>query len=167
MKVLENNYKKSTDVGDMVKIIKPIKPYPRKITCENCGSILEYMESDLRMGAWGCMYIDCPCCGEGNMLADNENNITLTAENIEFPTHFWHVSANKGAANCCNTEEIRKRLSRAIAYFRENKDDYHWYSESGNLCIHVHRWEGDEIYEIHLSNDYYSMEIPFEREDYR
>ena len=30
----------------------------------------------------------------------------------------------------------------------------------------VHRWSGDEQYEVVVSTDFYNMDIPFEEEDY-
>ena len=54
MKVLKDNYTKAT-----VEEVKKVEPYPRRLVCEECRSELEYVESDLRMGALGCMYLDC------------------------------------------------------------------------------------------------------------
>lgn len=155
MKILKNTKNKSEDINS----------YPRKLICENCKSELEYDESDLRMGEYGYMFIDCPVCGEGSMLENNEHSIILTVDNIEFPIHFHHTN-NENAVDACNTEEIRNGLKRAINYFRNNKDEYVWYSWFGNLFILVHKWSGDEEYEVVVSNDFYSMAIPFEDEDY-
>ena len=112
------------------------------------------------------MYVDCPICGEHNMLVDNEKSITLTVDNIEFPVHFHHVSVETGAKDVCNTEEIRERLRSAITYFRNNTDEYFWYAESGNLFIMVHRCSDDDEYFVLVSKDFYSMDIPFQEEDY-
>lgn len=163
MKVLKNNYKEFQDcVEKLQKTI--IKPYPRKLVCENCQSELEYEESDLRMGALGCMYLDCPCCGRDNMLEENENTITLTANNVEFPTHFFHTSKENGAVDVSD-DEIKKFIQQAIDYFRKHKDKYAWQTECGNLYMGVYRYDGDEDYEIIVSKDYYSTYIPFESED--
>ena len=161
MKVLKDNYNEIETINDTT-----IEPYPRSLICERCGSELEYEKSDLRIGFLGCAHIDCPCCGAENMIEDNENNIDLTFNNIKFPNHFWHTSKETGALDVCNTEEIRDRIERAIRYFRNNKNEYDWYSSCGNLYVNVHRYEGDEIYDITISNDFYTTEIPFEEEDY-
>ena len=161
IKVLKDNSKNIE-----VKEEKYIEPYPRKLICEGCQSELEYDETDLIMGEYGCMHVDCPICGEHNMLVDNEKSITLTVDNIEFPIHFHHVSEETGAKDVCNTEEIRERLRSAITYFRKNKDEYIWHSWCGNLYVMVHRWSGDEEYEVVVSKDFYNMEIPFEGDDY-
>ena len=164
MKILKNNYYQDEAIKEEVK---RIKPYPRVLICEQCRSELQYEESDLRMGALGCVYIDCPCCGRDNMLEENENSITLTMDNIEFPTHFFHTSVNDGAADCCNNEEIKKYIRKAIDYFRKNKDAYIWGGHiTGNLYMRVQRYVGDEDYEVTVSNDFYSVYIPFEPADF-
>ena len=147
--------------------IKRVESYPRKLICERCKSELEYDESDLRIGALGCVYVDCPCCGKANALDGNEHEVVLTKDNIEFPTHFHHTSVAGGAVDICNNTEIRSCIQSAIKYFRENKDEFVWYREGGNLFVVVFRYDGDECYEVKLSNDFYSTFIPFEYEDYK
>lgn len=163
IKIIKNNYKNS-DISE--KVTKRIEPYPRKLICENCESELEYEESDLVMGEYGCVFVDCPICGEHNMLDDNEHSITLTVGNIEFPVHFHHVSKETGAKDRVSIDEVRSEIKRAVDYFRKNKEEYNWHTWSGNLFIMVHRWSGDEQYEVIVSSDFYNMEIPFEEEDY-
>lgn len=51
MKVIEDNFNK-----------------PRKITCSDCKSILEYEESDVRRDIDGDTYIECPLCGRWTYL---------------------------------------------------------------------------------------------------
>lgn len=162
MKVLKNNYNK---VNAHEIYIQP-NPYPRKTECEWCGSELEYEESDLRIGWLGCVYLDCPLCGKETMLDDNENCITLTVDNLEFPTHFHHTCVENGAVDCCDNKHIKEYLHKAIKYFRENKDEFSWFTQSGNLRIEVKRWSGDEVYEIFVSNNFHTTEIPFEEVDY-
>lgn len=161
MKVLKNNFNNTTN-----KEIKQEESYPRKLICENCGSELEYEKSDLRMGVLGCMFVDCPLCGRNNMLEDNEESITLTMDNVEFPVHFFHTSKENGAVDICNNEEIKKRIQEAITCFRKDKEVYSWHSESGNLYIQVRKYDGDETYAVIVSNNFYSTEIPFEPQDY-
>lgn len=161
MKVLKDN-SKNIETKEENHIVS----YPRKLICEKCKSELEYDEFDLRMGEYGCMFVDCPICGQDNMLEDNEKSITLTADNIEFPIHFHHVSVGTGAKERCNTEEIRCELQKAIKYFRENKEETDWHTWCGNLFVFVHRWSGDEEYEVVVSKDFYNMDIGFDDEDY-
>ena len=157
MKVIKNNY-------IVEEKTKQTASYPRKLICENCGSELEYNESDLRIGVFGCAFIDCPLCKQDNMLEDN--GIDLTVNNIEFPVHFHHTSKENGAVDYCNNIEIKNHIKKAVDYFRKNKDAFVWTTESGNLIVTVFRYDGDENYYVTLSNNYYSTYIPFESEDY-
>lgn len=163
MKVLVDNYKKN-DYVEMNN--KYIEPYPRKMMCECCESELEYEKSDIKIGAFGCAYIICPLCGSKNFLDDGENELTLTRDNIEFPTHFWHTCKENGAVDRCNNIEVRNDIKRGIEYFRKNKAEYHWDTQCGNMYVSVRKLEGDECYEVIVSNNYYSTSIPFEAEDY-
>lgn len=160
MKVLKDNY--TTIVEEIVQ--KPEKPYPRKMVCENCGSELEYEKSDLRLGALGCAFVDCPLCSHDNLI--DEDGVTLTVDNVEFPVHFWHTCVEKGAKDACNNEEVKQCIRKAIDYFRKNKNEYHWFTCYGNLYIGVTRWDGDENYEVVVTNNYYNTYIPFEKLDY-
>ena len=162
MKVLKNNYEQNC----LKEEIKEVKPYPRKFICENCGSELEYEKQDLRVGEYGVVFIDCPLCGCENIGGDNEDDVTLTKDNIEFPTHFAHISKETGAVDCCNDYEIKKYIKQAIQYFRENKNEYNWYVCTGNININVYRYEGDESYWVVVTNNYYDTYIQFEPEDY-
>ena len=136
------------------------------MVCGGCGSELEYEESDVSVGALGCAIVNCPLCCEDNIIEDSEKAITLTADNVEFPTHFWHTSKENGAVDCCNNEEVKRCIRKAINYFRKNKNEFVWYSAYGNLYIFVLRYGGDEEYNVIVTNDYYDTHIPFETEDY-
>ena len=159
LKILKNNYSElATTICSCV--------YPRKLECVMCGSELEYEEDDMYMGVLGCMHVKCPLCGYENLLDDNENNIVLTKDNIQYPEHFFHTSEENGAVDCFNNEELKKYINRAIEYFRRNKNEFAWTGGSGNTTIHVYRYSGDEEYYVVASNDFYSTYIPFEEEDY-
>ena len=159
MRVLKNNFDEVNTITTKI-----IKPYPRKLICQCCGSELEYIEDDIYVGVLGAAHITCPLCDHENMLDDNENSITLTKDNIEFPTHFYPPSEK--AVDVCNNEEVKKFINKAINYFRVNKDAFAHYEESGNAHFAAYRFEGDEEYHIVIANSYYETFIPFELEDY-
>lgn len=156
MKVLKNNYE-----------AKKEESYPRFHVCGDCGSELEYEESDLRIGELGLVFLDCPLCDYENIIEGNENTITLTKDNVEFPTHFFHTSEEDGAVDVCTNEYVKESINKAIEYFRNNKNEFVWISETGNTSITVFRLDGDENYYVVVTNDYYSTNIPFEEEDYK
>lgn len=164
MKVLKDNF---TDFEKNIEIENNTKPYPRFHICEGCLSELEYEKSDLTMGYLGAMYLKCPLCGYNNMMEhSDEAGITLTKDNVQFPVHFWHTSKETGAVDCCNNEEVKECIRKAIDYFRANKNEYHWFTATGNLYVSVDRYDGDESYEIMVTNNYYETSIPFENVDY-
>lgn len=163
MKVLKNNYQQA----NVESKAQRIEPYPRKTTCNECGSELEYDKSDCKIGVLGGVVVNCPCCGHDTMIDGHEDELTLTMNNIEFPVHFFHISKENGAVNVCNNDEIRKRIRSAIEYFRKNKDEFVYQTQSGNLFLIVFRYDGDEDYAVTLTDNYYSTYIPFESEDYR
>lgn len=161
MNVLKNNYRQESDVP------KIKDNYPKKLVCEKCNSELEYDEFDIDVGCFGCGMVVCPCCGHENFLDDGIHDLALTADNVEFPKHFYYTSAETGAVDVCNTNEIRKYLREAISYFRKNKDAYDWGTHiTGNLYLHIRKWDGDEMYEVTVSNSFYTTELRFEAEDY-
>lgn len=155
MKVLKDNYNVANNMS-----------YPRVTICEKCNSELEYEESDLRIGWLGAVYLDCPLCGCDNMLDEHEGCITLTVDNLEFPTHFHHTCVENGAVDCLNNKEIKECIHKAIKYFREYKDEFVWYIGYGNLLVAVYRYDGDESYKVVVTNNYYETDIPFEEVDY-
>lgn len=156
MKVLKDNYKTASHTEEI----------RNKMVCEHCTSELEYDESDIEIGTYGCALITCPLCGYKNFLDDGEHDIDLTMHNVEFPTHFHHTSKETGAVDCVNNKEIKGYIRKAIEYFRNNKEDNYWFTECGNLYISVSRWEGDENYDVVVTGDYYETIIPFEDDDY-
>lgn len=161
MKVLKDNYTE-TLVEDNDAYI-----YPRLCICEKCSSELEYEKSDTHIGFLGSVYLTCPLCGYENMLyGDDEVGIKLTKDNVEFPMHFYHTSNETGAVDCCNNEEVKTAINKAIDYFRKNKDEYHWFTTYGNLYVDVCRYSGDQSYEVMVTNNFYETSIPFEDVDH-
>lgn len=159
MKIVKDNYK--TTYVDEIQVF-----YPKDLICEHCASELQYEEDDIEIGMYGCAFVRCPCCGREIYIDDEEHNLVLTMDNIEFPTHFYHISKETGSVDCFNHETIKELVCKGIEYFRRYKDENHWFAATGNLYVSVNRWEGDESYEVTVTNNYYSTDIPFEKEDY-
>ena len=161
MKVLKNNY-----IHEEEAKVAEVEVYPKQLICEECKSELEYEKSDIEIGMCGCAYLKCPLCGHDNFIDDSGLELVLTVDNVEFPKHFCHTSKENGAVDCCNNKNIKKEIRRAIEFFRNNKNDYDWYTETGNLRVDVSRYEGDQEYYVVVTNNYYSTHIPFETVDY-
>lgn len=158
MKVLKNNYHSE-------EITKEVKPDVLTIICDKCDSELEITENDTHIGWLGARFVTCPCCGEESIVEELDG-ITLNKDNLEFPIHFNRTT--KGLRNVVevNSNEIIEEIKRAITYFRENKDEWNWYTSHGDLFLSVYRHPGDEDYFVLVTKDFYETYIPFEREDY-
>lgn len=161
LKILKNNY------NEVANTSSRFEPYPRKLICHECESELEYDESDMDMGVYGCMHVRCPLCGYNNMLDINEKNITLTKDNIEFPTHFHYSSKDNGAVDTCNNKHVKEWIKKCIESLRYSDDDWVHYIGSGNTMVHIYKHEGDGEYYVCVCGDYYDTYIPFESEDYQ
>lgn len=158
MKVLKNNY-------NTEEVIKEEKPDVLTIRCSECDSELEITEKDTHIGWLGARFIKCPCCNQ-EALVDEFEGITLTKDNLEFPIHFNRTT--KGLKNIVeiDSDKIIKEIQRAITYFRENKNEWNWYTSYGDFFINVYRYDEDEEYFVLVTKDFYETFIPFEREDY-
>ena len=125
---------------------------------------MEITEDDTSIGYLGSAYITCPCCSKKSFV-DELDGITLTADNIEFPTHFFRASAEFGAAKVGN-QDVEGEIRRGIEYFRKNKDSHCWYTSHGELFLVMFRFPGDEEYWVVVTKDFYDTLIPFENADY-
>lgn len=161
MKVLKDNYNKNA-----YSRVEEERYYPRNMFCEWCGSELEYDESDIKFGEYGIVFVDCPLCGKETAAEGDKNELVLTQYNVEFPTHFHLTSKETGAKEACTNEYVKECIHKAIKYFRENKDEYDYLMQTGDTRVNVHRWSGDEVYEVCVANRFYTTEIPFELADY-
>lgn len=136
-----------------------------EIQCEHCKSELEITEEDTHVGALGCMYITCPCCGKESYV-HLLDGIDLTIDNIEFPTHFHRTSSEHGDAKEISAVEIKQDIRRGIEYLRKNQDELDWFTEHGDLYLTVRKYPGDEEYWVVITKDFYHTYISFDKEDY-
>lgn len=168
MKVIQNNYKKqSRNPHQLPEAVRP-KPRIEKVNlkCENCGSVLEVSREDTHIGWLGLPHVTCPCCNYEMDIEEFEDDaIDICASNVKYPTHFT-VSSKDFRAIEISDEEINKWIQQGIEYFRGNKDEYYYFTGSGNTLVHIYRFEGDEEYYVVVSKDYESSEVKFEEEDY-
>ena len=71
-------------------------------------------------------------------MVDELDGITLTMGNLKFPVHFNRTTKGLGHVVETKSDEIIKEVKRAITYFRENKDEWNWYTSYGDLFINVY-----------------------------
>lgn len=101
-------------------------------------------------------------------MVDELDGITLTKDNIEYPTHFVHTAKGLRHVKEVFPEEIQKEIKRGIEHLRKNNEDGcgSWYTSYGNLFIVIYRYPGDEEYFVVVTQDFYETYIPFEEVDY-
>lgn len=148
MKIIEDNFNKK-------------RSKTKQFICDNCKSKIEYDQNDVRYGAYGVGEIVCPLCKKINVL--EEENLELTVDNLRFPLHFR--SSVEGVN--ISDSDIIGYIKRGHEYLRENKEEYAWYTASGNTVIIVWHFDGDEDYEVIVSRDYYQTYLPFQEQDYQ
>ena len=99
-------------------------------------------------------------------MVDELDGITLTKDNLKFPVHFNRTTKGLRHVVEVHSDEIINGIKKAITYFRENKDEWNWYTSHGDLFLSVYRHPDDEDYFVLVTKDFYETYIPFEREDY-
>ena len=164
MKVIQNNYQNKTIVPSNVKQLKRIEKVT--VECDNCGSVLEVSREDTHTGWLGLQFVTCPCCNyEMSIEEFDDDAINICASNVKYPTHFMLCSKDFATVETSD-KTINEWIQKGIEYFRNNKDEYYWYSGSGNTWVHIYRYEKDEEYMVIVSKDYEEGNIQFEKEDY-
>lgn len=158
MKVLKDNY-------NVMKDLEEKEPESIITCCDDCGSELEVSPEDMYVGWLGTMHCICPCCGEETMV-EQAKGITLTKDNLEFPTHFLRTNSSLRYVKEVKNEEIERQIRDAIEYLRKHKDNDLKYVSYGDLFVIVFRYKGDENYFVLVTKDFYETDIPFEAEDY-
>ena len=148
-----------------MKVIMNNKDKPVQVTCEHCGSVLEVTEQDIEFGEYGFPYGTCPCCGESIELDEAFPDAKITLEELRFPQHFDHVSADAGSADCFD-KELMPHIKEAIQHLRNHPRDDSWGGWiTGNLFLLIERC--DDEYIIYTSKDLYETSLSFEPEDYQ
>lgn len=152
IKIIKNNYK----IQPNEELIKNNKI---RIHCSECDSELEITEEDTHIGWMGARFITCPCCGEESMV-DELDGITLTKDNVEFPTHYF--SSNKAISIDDNT--INKWVKECIEKFDHNdENDWVRYIGSGDTMVFVFKFDEDAGYNAYVCKNYYETFIPFNK----
>jgi DNA-directed RNA polymerase subunit M/transcription elongation factor TFIIS len=142
-------------------ITKENPKFPMRVICEHCESEIEVDEKDVKIGEFGLYKFTCPVCGKESFVDDE--GLTLTTENLKFPDHY-HSSFN--GVNISN-EEIDKMVKDCIKRLRETNDKtvYSTFTECGNTYVAVNRYDGDQVFNVVVSKDYYETDVPFTEED--
>jgi len=136
--------------------------FPFEVLCDECGSkFLVESEDELEEGYAGMSFVECPCCHKKTASYNDYFDRNINKDNVKFPKNFYRFVKGKDVS----AEKIQQWIKDAIKNIRREKSQYYYYA-SGNACVFVMRFEGDEAYEIIVSKDYYDLDLPFEAEDY-
>ena len=136
--------------------------YPMIVTCDNCGSDYEIEYDDTYIGALGCRYVKCPCCGYENMIDDG---IQLTKDNLKFPDHYFSFANGVKVSD----EAVDKYVKECIEALRNSTDKNFYATQTGTGDTHVFvfKYDGDEEYVVYVGKGGYETNVPFEDVDYR
>lgn len=166
MKVIQNNYQNQNKTYAQSNVKQPKRIEKVTVECSNCGSVLEVSREDAHTGWLGLQFVTCPCCNyEMSIEEFDDDAIDICTSNVEYPTHFMVYSKDFKTKEVSD-REINKWIQDGIEYFRNHKDEYYWYTGSGNTWVHIYRYDGDEEYCVIVSKDYEEGNIQFEKEDY-
>ena len=136
--------------------------YPMIVTCDNCGSDYEIEYDDTYIGALGCRYVKCPCCGYENMIDDG---IQLTKDNLKFPDHYFSFANGVKVSD----EAVDKYVKECIEALRNSTDKNFYATQTGTGDTHVFvfKYDGDEEYFVYVGKGGYETQVPFEDVDYK
>ena len=104
MKIIENNYQD--------EISQPVR-----ITCDNCGSVLDVNEDEFEIGEYGLKGVRCGACGE---MTYADSSIKLTAANVCYPQHFSILSPAKCKA--MSDSEINRYIGETLRMIDKDTD---------------------------------------------
>lgn len=156
MKIIKNNYKLEKE--------NALDEFKRSqyLICQRCNSEFEFDPDDTYIGALGCRYVKCPCCGEEIMLDDG---IKLTTDNLQFPTHYFSYKDGVKLSD----EEVNRYVKECIRSLRysKDKDFYATQTGTGDTQVFVFRYDGDEEYYVYVGKGGYVTHVPFDEVDYK
>lgn len=136
MEIIKDNYSKTE-----TKVVSD------NYTCEKCQSVLNVSASDIKIGQYGMYQWTCPLCNNQNYV---DEGIELTANNIEFPTHFATYKNGKQI----NNNELNKWVKECITNI--NKDcDYSMHASGNSFVLAYKSNEETEVSVIVCDNGYY------------
>lgn len=153
MEIIKNNYCSRRPIGITSRW---------NVVCNNCESEFIADKEDTYIGALGCRYVKCPCCGEENDLDDG---IILTTENLSFPKHYFSF---KNAVKLSDND-VDRYVKECIEALRNSKDKnfYATHTGTGDTHVFVFKYDGDEEYVVYVGKGGYETNVPFEDVDYK
>lgn len=137
-----------------MKIIKNlcVNNNTKRVTCYNCKSELEITNDDLEVGKYGLKYFVCPCCGECSYIEEDEDSVTLTEDNLNFPQHYDNFKKEN-----VSDDMINKLVKKSIEQLKYEQVGNYVTRETGNVFVEVFKYE--DGYDIIVAKNYYETHI--------
>ena len=105
----------------------------RIVRCEDCDTKIQYEEEDIKYGKFGIPYLKCPVCNK-NINLDNEEDLKLNFNNIEYPTHFYHFDGKKGVE--IDNKQINIWIKELLNRIKKENKNYDFMC-SGNTMVFI------------------------------
>lgn len=105
----------------------------RIVRCEDCDTKIQYEEEDIKYGEFGIPYLKCPVCNK-NINLDNEEDLKLNFNNIEYPTHFYHFDGKKGVE--IDNKQINIWIKELLNRIKKENKNYDFMC-SGNTMVFI------------------------------
>lgn len=131
----------------MIKIIRPAKNDGQTVfrsECGYCGTVFEYEREDVRTGAYGCAFVECPHCGEEIDTSNEGCEKKLTQKNLVYPDDFFIC---KNAVEISD-EKVRGMIDDCLTCMRNDGAESYTIS-AGNRTIGCYKLDDDTV-EIHV-----------------
>ena len=139
-----------------MRVINKPKDDGKLVDCA-CGAELEYLPSDMYVGAYGCMYVKCPECGD-DLLLDEEDPILLTPENVSWPQHFSLPDPEKDLN--IDDKTIQNWVTTCLNHLESSLYEYGSYVTmgSGNARVWAEKFEDE--YAVYVTKSYAATSVP-------
>ena len=105
----------------------------RIVRCENCDTKIQYEKEDIKYGEFGFSYLKCPVCNK-NIILDNEEDLKLNFNNIEYPTHFYHFDGKRGVE--IDNKQINIWIKELLNRIKKENKNYDFMG-SGNTMVFI------------------------------
>jgi len=140
---------------DNLRVINKPEGDGKLVDCD-CGAELEYLPTDMYVGAYGAMYVRCPEC-DAEVLLNDEEQFLLTPENVSWPQHFSMPDSDDLDVD---DKTIQNWVSTCLKHLESDLYGYGSYVSmgSGNTRVWAEKFEDE--YAIYVTKSYAATSVP-------
>lgn len=138
-----------------MRIISRGKGYePMRVTCDSCGSELEYLPDDIACGTHFC-YVNCPVCGKDIFLDDKKEEHHIPVYPVESDNDFYFFEGGVPMTEDEINERIKKMCDEwASLEDGEEKSNYLNIIGTGDTIIIAAAYDEGEHLDIYVCKNY-------------